>query len=412
MASTSSQEKTKQNIAIVKPKSAPVIPLPTKKIVSEVVKKAPRPKLSWFRKHAIALSAVICVLLPGLLGTLYFSLIASDRYAAGAGFSVRSMDTAGTGGDFLGALSGLSSVGSTTSDSYIIQEFLTSRELVEKLKLEADFLNAYSSKDIDFFYRLDPELPIEEVIEYWHWMIAVSYENASELIEFEVQAFTPEDAEKIALLVTKYSQELINKLSSQARRDAVHFSEREVASAEVRLKLVREDLRNFRARTNAINPESSVAALTELTTSVEARIIEQRTRLSTLRQSLSDSSPSVKNAQKALQALEDELATKRAEISSSSQDTNLAGILADFERLQVEQEFAQQAYSLTLASLGRARAEADRQQRFLAVFKEPARPSSAIYPHRIMNSFLVFIVAVLLWAVGVMLFFSVRDHLR
>ena len=232
------------------------------------------------------------------------------------------------------------------------------------------------------------------------------------MIEFEVQAFKAEDAEKIALLVTKYSQELINKLSSQARRDAVQFSEREVASAEIRLKLVREDLRKFRAKTNAVDPASSVAALTQLTTTVEQQVIEQRTRLNTLRQSLSDSSPSIQDAKKALQALEAELAAKRAEISSSNADTNLAGILADFERLTVEQEFAQQAYSVTLSSLARARAEADRQQRFLAVFKEPARPSSAIYPLRILNSFLVFIVAILLWAVGVMLFYSVRDHLR
>ena len=118
MASTSSQEKTKQNMAVAKPKSAPVIPLPTKTIVSHV-KNAPRPKLAWFSKNAIALSAIICILIPGILGAIYFTTIASDRYAAGAGFSVRSMDTSATGGDFLGALTGLSSIGSTTSDAYI-----------------------------------------------------------------------------------------------------------------------------------------------------------------------------------------------------------------------------------------------------------------------------------------------------
>lgn len=411
MTATSSQDKTTQKTTLTALTSAPVIPLPTKKIISQVTN-APVAKLSWFRKNAIAVSAILCILLPGILGAIYFTTIASDRYAAGAGFSVRSMDASATGGDLLGALTGLSSVGSTTSDSYIIQEFLTSRELLEKLTKDADFINAYSSDDIDFFYRLDPSLPIEEIVEYWQWMITVSYENASELIEFEIQAFKPEDAEKIAQLVTKYSQELINKLSSQARRDAVHFAEREVASAEVRLKLVRENLREFRSKTNAIDPASSVAALTELTTTVEGQVIAQRTRLNTLRQSLSDSSPSIQEAKKGLQALEAELAAKRAEISSTSEGTNLAGILADFERLKVEQEFAQQAYAVTLASLGRARAEADRQQRFLAVFKEPARPSSAIYPHRMLNSFLVFIVAILLWAVGVMLFYSVRDHLR
>lgn len=393
-------------------KKAPVTPLPTghvAKITEHFVQKP-----SWLKRNAIAVSMVVCVLIPGILGSFFFLAVASDRYVAGAGFSVRSVDATPTGGDFAGLLSGLTSTGSTTSDSYIIVKYLHSTELVKLLMKEADFINAYSRDDIDFIFRLDPDDPIEEIIEYWEGMLTVSYDNASEVIEFNVEAFTPEDSEKIASLITKYAQNLINKLSSEARNDAVKFAKREVASAELRLKFAREELRKYRANSNALDPTAVAAALAELTTGLQAQLIEQRTRLSTLRGSgsLSESSSSIRAVQNIIASLEKELAAKRAEISNSSQNQNLAGLIADFERLQIEQEFAQQAYTVTLASLERARTEADRQQRFLAVFRHPSRPDSAIYPKRFLNSILTFIVAFLAWAVGIFLFHSVRDHLR
>jgi len=395
------------------PTQAPVIPLPTKTVAgASGVGQTPVSKPSFLSKYGFILSLFLCVLLPGILGSFYFIAVASDRFAAGAGFSVRSMDSAPTGGDLLGAISGLTSVGSTTTDSYIIVKYLESEKLVKQLIKEADFLKAYSGDHVDFLYRLDPSKPIEDIIDYWSWMIEISYDTASEIIEFEVQAFTAPDAEKIALLITRYAQELINRLSSDARNDAVRFAKREVASAELRLKFAREKLREYRSKNRSIDPVATAAASVQITTTLESQIIAQRARLNTLRQSLSEGSSSIKETKILLASLEKELTAKRSEISKSSEDQNLAALLSGFERLQVEQEFAQQAYVVTLSSLERARAEADRQQRFLAVFKHPSQPSSAIYPHRVLNSILTFVLAFIFWSIGLFMFYSIRDHLR
>ena len=56
-------------------------------------------------------------MLPFIVATLYYAAIATDRYAARAGFSIRGIDTS-AGIDGIGALTGLASSGSTTSDSY------------------------------------------------------------------------------------------------------------------------------------------------------------------------------------------------------------------------------------------------------------------------------------------------------
>ncbi|MEP1332282.1 MAG: lipopolysaccharide biosynthesis protein [Lentilitoribacter sp.] len=393
--------------------SASVIPLPGKAKVD--VK--PKIKPQKLRRIILAISAIVCIAIPTLLGAFYFLFVASDRYAAGAGFSVRSMDSGAAGGDFLGALSGLSSVGSTTTDSYILIEYMQSRELVEKLQQEVDFVKAYSNDEIDFLYRLEPNQPIEVVVKYWEGMISTSYDNSSEIIQFEVEAFTAEDAERVAMLVVKHSQSLINSLSANARNEAVLLAKKEVASAELRSKLIREELRSFRAASSAVDPSASAAASLQIITELESQLIQERTRLAILSASVSPDSRPARALKRVIASIEDQLNKKKAEIGGSiggdsESGTDLSKLLAEYEKLQVEQEFAQQAYTVSLASLERSRAEADRQQRFLAVFRAPSIPEKAIYPERYLNIFLILLISFVIWTIGTMIVYSVRDHLR
>lgn len=401
-----------------KPSSAPVIPLPlnkAKKAVKAGVVKGLRPQ-AW-RRRLLAISFFIMVVLPVAFGSVYFLVIASDRYAASAGFSVRSMDPAIGGTDLLSSLGGFSSGSSTTTDSYIILEYLKSRELVEKLMQEVEFQEAYGNENIDFLYRLDMSKPIEDILDYWDWMITTSFDNASSIITFEVQAFTPGDAEKVAALIVKYCQELINNLSEQARKDTLRFSEREASLAEARLKLIREELRDFRASSSAVDPAATAEAQLTLTTELEQRLIEHRTQLTTLQTTLSPNAPSIQQLKKQIASITAELKAKKSEIGGQSGSAgdgnfNLSFLLANFEKLKVEQEFAQRAYTVALASLEQARVEALRQQRFLAVFANPTKPQDAIYPKRILDVFLVFFAAFVIWGISVLLAYSVRDHMR
>ena len=118
------------------------------------------------RRLILALSFLLCVAVPAISGALYFTVLASDRYVSGAGFAVRGID-AGGGSDFLGAVTGLASTGSTTSDSYILLDYLRSRDLVEKLEREFPLRASFGRDDADMLSRLDPSVEIERVVDYW-----------------------------------------------------------------------------------------------------------------------------------------------------------------------------------------------------------------------------------------------------
>ncbi|WNZ53944.1 hypothetical protein QT397_00815 (plasmid) [Microbulbifer sp. MKSA007] len=303
-------------------------------------------------------------------------------------------------------------------------DYLEGREVVERLSLDLNIIDHFANNNIDFIYRLDTQLPVEELVSYWQSMISTSFDNTSSIIEVEVQAFTPEMTEKIATQVLAYGSELVNTLSQNARRDAVKFAEEEVRRAELRLKIIRMRMKEFRSAESSIDPTKNAEVQIELIAGLEKQLLDTRSRLATLVGTIDESSPTIRQLRKQEDVLIKQILRKRDEISgkepvhleqtegNTDRLSSLSSLLANYEELVVEQEFAQQAYTAALAGLERSRAEADRQQRYLAVFNPPSKPEEAIYPRRLINTLILFLGLLAVWALCTVITYSIRDHLK
>ena len=111
-------------------------------------------------------------------------------------------------------------------------------------------------------------------------------------------------------------------------------------------------------------------------------------------------------------AVQAQIDVRRAAVGVQSDGTTSADSLGIFEALQIEQTFAQQRYASALTSLEQARMDADRLQRYLAVFANPLPPQDAIYPRRVRNIILVIVASFVFWLIGTLVTYAVRDHLR
>lgn len=366
------------------------------------------------RRMWLKVSFIFVVFIPFLLGAFYYSLWASDRYVSGAGFAVRGVN-AGSGLDAVGALTGLASTGSTTSDSYIILEYLKSRDLLEKLQKDLDLRKAFTSRNIDFFSRMDEDLTIEEFVTYWRTMVSTSFDSTSGVLRFEVQGFTAEDAQHIAQKALFYIQELVNQLSETARQDSVKFANQEVSRAETRLRKALLQLRDFREKEQSLNPTASAQMHMELLGNLERQLVEIRARMAAISSSVSQDAPTMVALRRQAEAIEAQIATRTAgmtgKVSKTDAGAALSELLATYETLEVEKNFAQKAYESSLSFLEKARIEADRQQRYLAVYSNPALSEEPQYPRRLWMLFLLFTGLSCLWGVGVLVVYAIRDHL-
>ncbi|WP_019953551.1 hypothetical protein [Yoonia vestfoldensis] len=366
------------------------------------------------RRSRLWASFVVCVLVPVLMASVYYAAIATDRYAARAGFSIRGIDT-GAGSDGIGALTGLASAGSTTSDSYIVLSYLGSRALLEAVDAQLDLRGAFSSPDVDLLSRLPNDASIEDFLIYWNRGIRTQFDPTSGIIEFEVRAPDAAHARDIAAAVLTLTQTLVNDLSAHARNDALRFARAEVALQEARLRAALAAIRSFRSSEQSVDPSASAALDIELIASLEARLIDVNARMSALRQTLDENAPSLVALQRNADALIAQIAARRAAIGAAPPGSGGGGDvtrqLARYEELEVERGLAQQGYASALVSLEQARRDADRQQRYLAIHLRPQAAESAQYPRSMRNVLILAFALVAAWGIGTLLTYSVRDHL-
>ena len=358
-------------------------------------------------------SAILAIALPVFLASIYFGLIASDQYVAEAQFAVRSSD--GTvAPDLLGMMTGFAGSSTTSADSYILTEYVHSRGMLEELQRRFDLRGMYSTDKADYFARFKGNSSTEELLEYWRTMARLQYDATSGILTVRVKAFTPEDSLTIASAVLSLSEKLINDVSRRAREDGVRFAREELSRAELRLKFARKQIRDFRDREQAVDPSKTAEARMTILGNLQGELSKAEAEQSALGGFLSADAPTVRVLNTRIAALKKQIEDEQSKLGSTANVGKdgkvLSGVISEYEEIMVEQEFAQKAYTAAMAALERARIEADRQMRYVATFVEPRLPDEALYPQRLQSVLLVLLAASVLWCLGILMVYAVRDH--
>ena len=368
------------------------------------------------RKRWTIASYILFVLIPFIACAYYFIGIAADRYAVESKFAIRSASSQASP-DILGLVTGATSSVSTTLDSYIVTDFIESRDLVNKLESRIDLRSFYDNDHADFVMRFDRSKSTEDFVKYLTRMIKVNFDTSSQIITLEAQAFTPEDAEKLSGEIVQLSGSLINDISEQSRFDTVNRAQQEVLRAEELLRKDRAALAKLREEQRDIDPQASVVSQQALLGGLESDLLRKRSQRGTLLEFVDSDAPQIQLLNSQIAALEAQLEAKKSIISSSENDTSgsqssLTERIGAFEELAVDLEFRERAYVSALSSLEAARLESDRQQRYLAVVVPPSTPQKSIYPKRGLSIIISFILLSVTWAISVMLFYIIREHLN
>lgn len=365
------------------------------------------------RRGILAISFLLLCVLPSILVTVYYTMIASDRYAASASFVVRGLDTGAGSADLVSSFTGLTSTGSTTSDSYIIRRYLKSADLIRVLQDDFELIEHYSDFSVDPISRFNGDKPFEEFVLYWERRILTTYDSTTGIVTFEVQGFDPNLTLALADKILLAASELVNNLSENARRASVQFATREVDRAEERLLEAQQAIREFRSQRGSVNPAFNAQLDAELISALETQLADVKARIGTLSASVDQDSPLLRQLNQQASALLSQIQAQRDAIGDEAGvfSTANADNLADFEVLQLAQVFAQQRLGSALSSLENARMDADRQQRYLAIFARPFTPEKAIYPRALRNVILTILGSFALWAISTLITYAVRDHL-
>jgi len=367
------------------------------------------------RRHWGVLSSFfVLVAVPFFAAISYLFFVAEDQYHSISGFTVRSQDQGGANE----LLSGLVSFagGSTASESDILYEFIQSQEMVQSVNDRIDLRQHYSRYwPRDWAFSLWPDATQEELIWYWNRMVGVSYDSNTGLIRVQVKAFEPQMAQDVNQAIVTESQTRINELNRQAREDAMRYAQADLEDAVDQLKDAREALTEFRTRTQIVDPETDIQARMGVMSSLQQQLATALVEYDLLQQTSGQNDPRLTEARQRINAIRERITAERRNFATSSTETggvsqDYPTLIAEYERLKVDQEYAEESYFAALKALETARDEADRQSRYLATYINPTRAEQSEFPQRFILSGLIGLFALLTWSIGVLIYYSIRDR--
>ena len=366
------------------------------------------------RHWMVLLSFVALVALPIGVVAWYLWERALDRYVSYVGFSVRTEET-GSAIEMLGGIVELS--GSSSSDTDILYKFIQSQELVLAIDRQLDLRKIWAKADpeIDPVFAYHPPGTIEDLVTYWRRMVSVFNDSSSGLIDLNVQAFDPEDAQLIATAIYNESSAMINRLSAISRDDATRYARDELDLAVVRLKDARATITQFRNEKQIVDPEASMSSQIGLLSSLELQLAQTLIDLNVLLQTSRANDPRIIAANREAAVIRDLIAEEREKIglgdgSTSSSSNAFADIVGEYERLAVDLEFAQQAYISALAAFDASKAEALRQSRYLAAHVRPTLAEAPEHPQKLTLLGLTSLFLFLAWGILVLAAYALKDR--
>ena len=360
----------------------------------------------WAKKRAFITSLVA----PIVLAFLYFILMASPMYISQASFAIRTADNAAPSGTDLAAMF-LKAPGSTGNDAYIINDYIQSLDIAQDIDRELGVIKHYSSRKYDIVSRLWQKPTQDEFLTFWQRVVVPHLNVDTGIIKLNVRAYDPQMAQKITRAVIARSEALVNAMNERAQGDAVKLAREEVTRAEGRIRAAQAAMREFRDRHDLLDPTITASGLLQLVTTLEAEASALRTQIAEAQSFMRHDAPALTSLNQRLSAVEKQLAAEKARVAGQqSPQGNLNAIVAEYQDLTIEAEFAQKQLVSAMASLEQARIQQAAQSRYVVAYQQPTLPDESLYPRPYLFTLYIFLGTFILLGIVSLIWASIREH--
>lgn len=341
-----------------------------------------------------------------LLAVIYWGVMATDRYVSRAHIVLQTPEIVPTGLNVSSLLAGTSGAG----DLLLLKDHLESVAMLRTLQQKLDLRGHYSQTQIDRFSRLaSGDVPIEKFHEYMTSRIKILFDDYSSVLKIEVQAYSPEMAQRIVESLLEEGERHMNKMGQRLAEEQVGFIDKQVKELEVRLFEARDAMLAYQNQKGLVAPTQTVEAIFTTVSRLEGELAVLRARLKARSTYQSQSSPEIRRLRAEAQSLEEQIAIEKEKMAHQGGDA-LNKVSAEYETLQMRAEFAMELYANALTTLETTRVEASRKLKQVSVLEFPTLPEYPTRPDRTYNIVVFLIFSVLFAAILQMVMAVVRDH--
>ena len=360
-----------------------------------------------FRKKNTLFLAVVIV--PTIISALYFGIFASDVYISESRFVVKSTKQAATDG--VGLLLQSAGFNNANEEVYATNDYIISRSALQQLNRDGAVTAAYTAPGISIFDRFNPvgwDGSFEKLFQYYTRRVTITSDARSAISTLIVRAYSSEDALKLNGRLLEQAEEMVNRLNTRGREDLIKYADKEVEAAKQQARTASLALAAYRNKQGVVDPQQQAAIQLQMVSKLQDELITVKSQLIQLR-AFTPENPQIPVLEKRARILSEEIYQQTGLVAGDA-NKSLAAAAVEYQRLQLENGFAERQLAGAMASLQEARNEARRKQIYVERIVNPNRPDSALEPRRMRGIFATFVVGLIAWGILSLLLAGVREH--
>ena len=351
---------------------------------------------------------IFLVVIPTACSIIYFGLCASDIYISEARFVVRSPDKPASSP--LGTLlkgAGFSNAG---DEIFAAQDYIVSRDALAALNTDGSFRRAYSNNNISFFDRFGTLLTgssFEDLFKYFKTKVKVEHDSTSSITTLMVRAYSAGDAMSYNRRLLEMAEGTVNRLNERGRQDLIRFAGAEVEAAKDKSRAAALALSAYRNRQGIVDPEKQATVQLQMISKLQDQLISTKTELLQVR-TFTPTNPQIPVLETRIEGLSREVESELRKVAGGQR--SLAAVAAQYQRLQLETQFADKQLAAAMASLEEAQNDARRKQAYVERIVQPNLPDQPLEPRRLRGVIATLALGLVLWGIFSMLLAGAREH--
>ncbi len=352
----------------------------------------------------------LVVIVPSLLATIYFGLVASDIYVSESRFVIKSPDRKQSSMSSLAGLIQTTGLSPGQEQTKEIIDYLRSRDALRDLAKRVDVRDAFMSPAADRLSRFPSIFQtdnFENLYDYYGDMVDTRLDHETGMAVLTVNAFDPAEAQELNENLLQLSEALVNRLNERANYKTIKEAEGRVTVAQARVRKARIELSQYRNSSELLDPQQQGMGVLEVSNGLIAQAAALRARLAEV-QRAAPNHPSIPAMRQRIAALSEQIVAQTGRAVGTP--SGIASKMSGYETLMVEQEFATQMLTAANATLEQARAEALKQQYYLERVVQANKPDDALLPARIKQILTVVFAGLCLYLIGWMLVVGILEH--
>ena len=358
---------------------------------------------------AILASFGVTVALPSLIAGIYLVFVTSDQYATETRFAVREQSSALTS---LGGLVGIPSI-QQIQDSYILVSYIEGPSMVAAVDGALNLRHMFSRTNVDFISSFSPKDSNEDLLDYWRDHIYTRIDSMSGIITVVVRAFTPQDSFDIANKITSLSEAMVNRLTERSRSDVLRQAKLELERANQNLREKSSAMRQLRDAEGVLDTGKASDVMSNMLGTLRLELIHLEQDYDSMRQTVLPSAPQLRVLKARIDSMKSQIVHLQAKMTGpgGSNAPALSESMSRFERAKIEKDIAEKEYTAAATAFEVARLKLETQHVYLATFLKPILAQEALYPKRIWLWSIITVILLLVWASGVGIAVTVRNHM-